>query len=102
MATHAQGKRKGFTFTVDDDQRDAILGRMAEHGMDRNEYLWALVEADSALPLAIDIHPQTKARVLRPMRNWLNQKAAEPPQSPYGTKIAGHEDTPPKRKRKQA
>lgn len=100
----AQSKKKTRSFSLTDDEFAQLLARVEAHNFDdRNEYLLALVEADSALPLEIALHPQTKGRVLRPTAKAIQHyaAAAESAQSPYSAKIGHHDDAPPKQKRKQ-
>lgn len=62
----AQTKKKARSFSFTDEEFETILERADYHAFkDRNEYIWALIEADRALRLEIELSAQ-KQRVLRP------------------------------------
>jgi hypothetical protein len=70
----AQSKKKSFTVSIDDDERARALARARTHGFahpkdpkkdGRSPYFLALLEADEALGLCVQIDPETNRPVLR-------------------------------------
>ena len=66
MPTNPQGERETYSLTADKKQRETAAARMAEHNLTRNEYFWALVEADQSIPLKVVYDETAKKTVLRP------------------------------------
>lgn len=66
MPTNRQVKKKAQSFSISDEEMEAILARASALKLDRNKYLLALHEADKAIPLGIALHTVSNDLILTP------------------------------------